>query len=387
MTQEIPNANIYAVGGAVRDILLNKIPKDIDYVVVGTTPQIMLDSSFIQVGSDFPVFLDQNNNEYALARTERKTGDGYHGFETVYDPSITLKDDLYRRDLTINSFAVHVDNWEEFKKTKNTDLIIDPFNGIRDLKNRVLRHISQAFCDDPVRILRIARFKARYHAKYNFKIAPETKALMEIMVKNGEVDHLVPERIWAETEKALMEESPHIFFIELSWCGALEKVLPVLNNTDSYLTDAFKSAAICNLNINNKMMILTSMIHIGRVEIELYKLCIPVNIIKDCLMFNKLRKFLKLNPSMTKSNIFDFLNDINAWKHENRLRNMATAIAMLGHVKYNRSFFMILTSLRFANTANFDMLTSEEKETLKGKEIGEAINELREELIWVSIHA
>ena len=163
-----PEIKIYAVGGSVRDILLGRTPKDLDYVVVGATPEDMLKSGFEKVGADFPVFLHpKTKDEYALARTERKVGLGYTGFECSFDPSITLEEDLMRRDLTFNSMAVNKNDWEEFTRTRNPDLVIDPFNGILDLNNRLIRHTSKAFSEDPVRVLRVARFAARY----NFKIA------------------------------------------------------------------------------------------------------------------------------------------------------------------------------------------------------------------------
>ncbi|MCB1637125.1 MAG: multifunctional CCA tRNA nucleotidyl transferase/2'3'-cyclic phosphodiesterase/2'nucleotidase/phosphatase, partial [Xanthomonadales bacterium] len=183
---------IYRVGGAVRDKLLGKPSVDVDYVVVGATPQAMLEAGYRPVGKDFPVFLHpQSNEEYALARTERKTAPGYHGFAFNADPTVTLEQDLERRDLTINAMAEQADG-----------SLVDPFGGKRDLEARVLRHVSPAFAEDPVRILRVARFHARY-AALGFRVAEETMQLMRDMVAAGEVDHLVAERVWTETRKAL----------------------------------------------------------------------------------------------------------------------------------------------------------------------------------------
>jgi tRNA nucleotidyltransferase (CCA-adding enzyme) len=186
---------IYLVGGAVRDRLLNVVAKDIDYVVVGSTPAEMLALGFEQVGASFPVFL-KGGREYALARTERKTGPGYCGFETSYDPNITLEQDLIRRDLTINSMA----------QDEETGEIIDPHGGRRDLEAKILRHTSEAFAEDPIRVLRTARFAARY----DFKIADETLELMDHVVP--ELDAVPAERIWTEIEKGLMEMYPHKMF-------------------------------------------------------------------------------------------------------------------------------------------------------------------------------
>jgi tRNA nucleotidyltransferase (CCA-adding enzyme) len=205
----------YLVGGAVRDRLLGLPVKDRDYVVVGATPEELLHRGFTPVGRDFPVFLHPTTKaEYALARTERKTGRGYHGFAFDTDPSVRLEDDLRRRDLTINAMAEDEDG-----------TLIDPFGGVADLRQGWLRHVSPAFVEDPVRILRVARFAARY-AERGFRIAPETLALMRQMVQAGEVDHLVAERVWAETQKALAEHTPSAFLRSLRDCGALAVLLP-----------------------------------------------------------------------------------------------------------------------------------------------------------------
>ncbi|ASJ71182.1 multifunctional CCA addition/repair protein [Granulosicoccus antarcticus] len=205
----------YLVGGAVRDQLLGIPVIDHDWVVVGSTPDDMLKAGFKSVGKDFPVFLHPDSHEeYALARVERKTGPGYHGFEFSTDASVTLEEDLSRRDLTINAIA----------QRKNGELV-DPFNGKADIENRVLRHVSKAFVEDPVRILRIAKFMARF-SHLGFTIADETLELMRHMVDAGEVDNLVPERIWQEMQGALLARTPGAFFQALRACGALAVILP-----------------------------------------------------------------------------------------------------------------------------------------------------------------
>jgi tRNA nucleotidyltransferase (CCA-adding enzyme) len=207
---------IYLVGGAVRDKLLDLPLKDKDYVVVGATPQQMIDKGFRPIGKDFPVFLHpKTHEEYALARTERKMAKGYHGFQFNTDTSVTLEDDLARRDLTINAMAQDIESQE----------IIDPYNGQKDLTNRVLRHVSSAFSEDPVRILRISRFAARY-AYLGFTVDPGTNKLMQSMVNNGEVDALVPERVWQELSKALNEKTPSEFVRVLKECSALNVLFP-----------------------------------------------------------------------------------------------------------------------------------------------------------------
>ncbi|HEU4665849.1 MAG TPA: multifunctional CCA addition/repair protein [Dokdonella sp.] len=209
---------IYLVGGAVRDRLLGLDVADRDFVVVGATPEDMRAAGYRPVGKDFPVFLHPaTQEEYALARTERKTGRGYHGFAIHADPSVTLEQDLERRDLTINAIAM-----DEHGN------LVDPFGGRRDLEQRVLRHVSPAFVEDPVRVLRVARFAARY-APLGFRIADDTLALMRRMVDDGEVDHLVAERVWSETRKALGEPSPSAFLRALRACGALGVVFPEID--------------------------------------------------------------------------------------------------------------------------------------------------------------
>ena len=204
---------IYVVGGAVRDELLGRPHADRDYVVVGATPEGMLSLGFRPVGKDFPVFLHaQSGEEYALARTERKSGRGYHGFTFQAAPNVTLEEDLARRDLTINAMA-----------RDEMGRLIDPFAGQADLAAKVLRHVGPAFAEDPVRLLRIARFAARFA---DFSIAPETLALMRSMVADGEVDHLVAERVWQELAKGLMEDHPARMFEVLRECGALARLLP-----------------------------------------------------------------------------------------------------------------------------------------------------------------
>ena len=209
---------IYLVGGAVRDKLLGLAVRERDWVVVGATPDEMLALGYRPVGKDFPVFLHpETHEEYALARTERKTGRGYHGFEFHSAPQVTLEEDLKRRDLTINALA-------EDAQGK----LIDPYGGKFDLDARVLRHVSPAFAEDPVRVLRVARFAARF-ASLGFRLAPETLALMRVMTANGEVDALVAERVWQETVKALGTNKPSVFFQILRECGALARVFPELD--------------------------------------------------------------------------------------------------------------------------------------------------------------
>ena len=208
----------YLVGGALRDQYLGLPVSDRDWVVVGSTPETMQETGYTPVGRDFPVFLHpETHEEHALARTERKSGRGYHGFVFHTGPEVALEDDLVRRDLTINAMAQGEDG-----------TLFDPYNGRADLDARLLRHVSDAFVEDPVRLLRLARYYARL-APLGFRVADDTMALLEQMVAQGEIDHLVPERVWAETERALMHDEPQLFFYLLRECGALATLFPELD--------------------------------------------------------------------------------------------------------------------------------------------------------------
>jgi tRNA nucleotidyltransferase (CCA-adding enzyme) len=207
---------IFAVGGAVRDALLGLPVHDMDWVVVGASPEQMMQAGYTAVGKDFPVFLHpKTKQEYALARTERKTSPGYKGFQVHFSANVTLEEDLRRRDLTINAIARNQEG-----------ALIDPFNGQRDIAQGILRHVSEAFSEDPVRILRVARFAARFTS---FTVAPETNTLMQAMVQAGEVDALVPERVWQELSRGLQEAKPSRMFEVLRACGALARLMPELD--------------------------------------------------------------------------------------------------------------------------------------------------------------
>lgn len=208
----------YLVGGAVRDQLLGLEVKDRDWLVVGATPEMLLKQGYQQVGADFPVFLHpKTKEEYALARTERKSGKGYNGFICDFSPDVTLEQDLLRRDLTINSIA----------QDENGE-ILDPYGGVQDLQNRVLRHVSTAFSEDPLRVLRVARFAARFHS-FGFQIAPATLQLMQQMANSGELENLTAERVWLETQKAFATDNPQIYFDVLRKTGALEVLFPEID--------------------------------------------------------------------------------------------------------------------------------------------------------------
>ena len=260
---------VYAVGGAVRDELLGLPVADRDYVVVGATPGQMTKLGYKPVGKDFPVFLHpETHEEYALARTERKTARGYHGFEFHAAPEVTLEQDLARRDLTINAIA-----------KDERGRIIDPFGGVADLKARVLRHVGPAFAEDPVRILRVARFAARF----DFAIAPETLQVMRTMVANGEADALVAERVWQELARGLMERHPSRMFRALAACGALAAMLPELaaqfaGSVGTHASMALDAAAARELGLAARYALIAMRAN----EAAISALCDRLRVPQDC---------------------------------------------------------------------------------------------------------
>lgn len=337
---------IYLVGGAVRDELLGFAVKDKDYVVVGSTPEEMVAAGYKPVGKDFPVFLHpQTRDEYALARTERKTAKGYKGFIVHASPEVTLQEDLARRDLTINAIAKADD-----------DQLIDPFNGLSDIQSKTLRHVSNAFAEDPVRILRAARFSARL---VEFNIATETTSLMRNMVDAGEVDALVAERVWQEIAKGLMEKKPSRMFEVLRECGALQKILPELNalwgvpqkpqhhpeiDTGVHVMMVIDYAAQKNYSLAVRFAALMHDLgkgttpkemlpsHIGHEErsVNLLKaICQRLRVPNDCkelgLMVAKFHGKLHQAPQMRASTLLSFLIQLDAIRQPGRFKDFLCA--------------------------------------------------------------
>lgn len=364
---ELWQMEVFLVGGAVRDTLLGHPPKDRDYVVVGATPDDMLENGFTKVGADFPVFL-KDGEEYALARQERKVGPGYNGFETHFEPNVTLEDDLVRRDLTINAMAQALD------KTS----IIDPFGGVEDLKNGVLRHVSEAFAEDPVRVLRVARFRARY----NFAVAPETMDLMRELVKAGELDHLTPERVWAELEKAMMEDHPSAFFWTLQECGAMDVLFPEfgrsLLNSGYYL----KKAALRKYHFENRVMLLTCMANANDIDVMLKRLKAPTDIIRLCFKFNNLIALVKdCTSSLEGKDVFDLLITLDAYRRSDDFYKIARVSLLVGDDRFQNQVNRLLECFSASKGINFAALPEEARNSLKGPDIGDAINEARLEVI------
>jgi tRNA nucleotidyltransferase (CCA-adding enzyme) len=308
---------IYCVGGAVRDELLGLPVKDRDFVVVGATPEEMVRQGYKPVGKDFPVFLHpQTHEEYALARTERKTARGYHGFEFRAAPDVTLEQDLARRDLTINAIARDADG-----------RIIDPFNGAADLKAGVLRHVSPAFAEDPVRILRVARFAARF----GFRIAPETMKLMREMARNGEADALVAERVWQEVARGLMEARPSRMFEVLRECGALARVMP---EVDALWDDAdaareamrvLDAAAATGARLPVRFAALARSLHSLAVESLAGRLKTPADCRDLGLLAARHVNTVLDAAELDAQSLLDLFNTVDIWRRPERFAELVTA--------------------------------------------------------------
>lgn len=294
---------IYLVGGAVRDQMLGFPVKEKDWVVVGATVENMLQQGFRPVGKDFPVFLHpKTQEEYALARTERKIGKGYTGFQFNASPQVTLEEDLMRRDLTINAMAQDGDGH-----------LIDPYHGQQDIEKKVLRHVSPAFVEDPVRILRVARFAARYK-QFGFTVADETLELMRQMVLAGEVDALVAERVWKELERALSEKNPEVFFEVLIQCHAAEVLFPVFN------LEALKKAVSLDANTQVRFAVLLS--HLSEAEIKLFceRYRVPSDYRELALLVSKQLNQYQNALRLSASEVLDLLQAADAFRRENRFK-------------------------------------------------------------------
>ncbi len=347
---------IYLVGGAVRDQLLGLPVNEKDWVVVGTTPEEMLRLGFKQVGKDFPVFLHpETHEEYALARTERKIGRGYTGFAFNTSPNVTLEDDLKRRDLTINAMAETPEG-----------AIVDPYHGASDLKNKILRHVSPAFSEDPVRVLRVARFAARFR----FTVAPDTILLMKKMVENGEVDTLVPERVFKELDRALCENFPEEFFNVLhavradqvlfpelqSW-SALEKAIPLSTKSSVRFAALTASLSLDNyLKLCNRYRLPTEYRELGEMVIKYFEPCQHVENLND-------------------AEVVDLLVRLDVFRREARFQDFIVACRACGLKTAD-------TLQKYSEAAkNIDVKKITEDKNLSGKAISDKIFEKRMDVI------
>lgn len=381
---------VYLVGGAVRDALLNRKVVERDYVVVGATPEEMISQGFTQVGKDFPVFLHpKTQEEYALARTERKSGKGYTGFVCDASSSVTLEEDLLRRDLTVNAIA-----------QDNFGKLIDPYGGQKDLENRLLRHVSEAFNEDPLRVFRVARFATRY-AYLGFTIANETMALMQAMADSGELTTLSAERVWQETKRSLLEKTPHVFFSVLNeahglsdWFAelessvdtalatlktavALEKVVneSSFNKGDSGIQTSESSALEITRLITRFTALLT---HLN--EEEAKRLCSRLKVQNQVSEIAILSSKFKDSLSDTQNSPADLLalfNGCDAWRREERFTLLLSAFAPYAHnkgVDWQHQQKRIKNALAAANQVNVQDIIAT---GVKGPEIKDALTQAK----------
>ena len=368
---------VYLVGGAVRDALLNRKVIERDYVVVGATPEEMLSQGFTQVGKDFPVFLHpKTQEEYALARTERKSGKGYTGFVCDASSSVTLEEDLLRRDLTVNAIA-----------QDNLGNLIDPYGGKKDLENRLLRHVSEAFSEDPLRVFRVARFATRY-AYLGFTIATETMALMQSMAQSGELSTLSAERVWQETKRSLLEKTPHVFFTVLNqahglndWFTELERNLDTALETLKTAVDLEKvenESVVKDTDTETARLItrFTALLtHLN--EEEAKQLCsrlkVQNQVSEIVSLACKFKGFL-LNAQNSPADLLALFNGCDAWRREERFTLLLSAFAPYAHNKGIDWQFQrkrIENALSAANQVNVQDIIAT---GVKGPEIKDALN-------------
>ena len=378
---------IYLVGGAVRDALLNRKVVERDYVVVGATPEEMLSQGFTQVGKDFPVFLHpKTQEEYALARTERKSGKGYTGFVCDASSSVTLEEDLLRRDLTVNAIA-----------QDNLGNLIDPYGGKKDLENRLLRHVSEAFSEDPLRVFRVARFATRY-AYLGFTIATETMALMQSMAQSGELSTLSAERVWQETKRSLLEKTPHVFFTVLhqahglnDWFTELERnvdsALETLKTAvdlekvenESVVKDTGSETPLPESSDSETARLITRftalLTHLN--EEEAKQLCsrlkVQNQVSEIVSLACKFKGFL-LNAQNSPADLLALFNSCDAWRREERFTLLLSAFAPYAHnkgVDWQHQQKRIENALAAANQVNVQDIIAT---GVKGPEIKDALN-------------
>ena len=341
----------YVVGGAVRDELLGLPLKDKDYVVVGATPEEMVRRGFKPVGKDFPVFLHpQTKEEYALARTERKSGRGYKGFTVHAAPDVTLEDDLRRRDLTINAMA----------KDPDSGMLIDPFRGKQDLEKKILRHVSEAFAEDPVRILRVARFAARF----SFSVEKSTLALMRRMVRSGETDYLVAERVWQEFAKGLMEEHPERMFEVLESTGLRGRLLPELETQPEVMSGALavRFALLCWALAEDEVDTLCRRLRVPNEPREL------------ALLVSRNRERLESATSAGPLELLEIFKRTDAFRRQERFAELLEVARQAAHTDGTR----LEKALRAAGTVDAGAIAAKAG---SGGEIAKLIDEARTQAI------
>ncbi len=381
---------VYLVGGAVRDALLNRKVVERDYVVVGATPEEMLRQGFTQVGKDFPVFLHpKTQEEYALARTERKSGKGYTGFVCDASSSVTLEEDLLRRDLTVNAIAQ--DNYGK---------LIDPYGGKKDLENRVLRHVSEAFSEDPLRVFRVARFATRY-AYLGFTIATETMALMQSMAESGELSTLSAERVWQETKRSLLEKTPHVFFTVLNqahglndWFTELEINLDTAlatlktavdlekSENESFVKDTGSETPLPDSSNSETARLITRftalLSHLGEEDAKhlCSRLKVQNQVSEIVILACKFKDFL-LTMQNSPADLLALFNGCDAWRREERFTLLLSAFAPYAHSKgvdWQEQQKRIENALAAAKQVNVQDIIAT---GVKGPEIKDALNQAK----------
>lgn len=371
----------YIVGGYVRDRILGREAKDHDYVVTGATVEDMIEMGFVPIEAQaFPVFHHpKTRDEYALARTEKKVGTGYHGFEVCSDPSVTIEQDLLRRDLTCNAMAREVVDWTEEGYAKLSDEIIDPYNGQADLRAGILRHVSNAFAEDPVRVLRVARFAARYR----FEIAPETKRLMAELVDAGELDHLTAERVWTEFSKAISEDYPMQFIWALEECGARAVVFPELERASFVRTGhAVGRMALRNESAIHRMMWLFAGVEPDVIETMLERLKATADEQRLIIKFNKMRRLFDDGIIARPDRALEILKMVDVFRRPEDLADLSSTFAYETDTRIVDRYEQILRAYRACKHVSFASLTPEEQQTLKGKDVGDAIDRVRVDRIY-----
>ena len=372
---------VYLVGGAVRDLVIGHPSKDLDFVVVGATTEFMYERGFNEVGADFPVFLHPiTNDEFALARTERKTGTGYHGFETIFDDSVTLEDDLARRDLAMNAMAIEVD--AEVLITGDMKIIgdiIDPYNGQEDIKLKTIRHTSPAFAEDPLRVLRVARFAARY----NFAVAHETYQEMCEIVTAGEMDALPMERVFAEFKKGMLEDHYGVFFDVLNKVDVVDLYFEELCDWNNVGLDY---AVQVGATFEERVCLLVMGLKPSEAESMLVRIKAPSMLIDMVIWTARLEEIIwdvldEFDRPSTNKVIFEILDKVNAWKNVHKLQKVVRLFLFYNSAPSYDTIKRIFTILRIGARISFDDLDKNDRETLKGKDIGDAITKKRLEVI------
>ena len=373
------------VGGAIRDMLLGLSVQDHDWVVVGSTPEDLVALGYLPVGKDFPVFLHpRTKEEYALARTERKTARGYQGFKVHAAPDVTLEQDLARRDLTINSIAARASiDWATAPFDADLEALIDPFCGERDIQTKVLRHVTDAFREDPVRILRVARFAARFP---DFSVAPETMQLMKDMVTHGEADALVAERVWQELSRGLMQTKPSRMFDVLHECGALQKLLPEIKwGSDSHLILDFSAALNAPLAVRFACLVNSS---VKQLESDPNLMCERLRVPLDCKELATLvlreQNNIHCSDAFGADELVRLLDRCDAFRKPQRFSDVLLACdcCARGPLALNESAFPQRHRLAGVLKAAQSVVTrviaeAAQSQGLDGKKIGERIHEAR----------